>query len=142
MYNSIAFCTLPIPPCMAWRDPANNARARAGNLVRSLKIGMLKRYNDDIQELNVATRVETGIEVTRAPSFRSWGMKKKTGEGQNGPQSDEADPLASEMGPYAHRLAHFREAEARDKLHFAPKQKLKMAKACQKYFMAIYKLVD
>ena len=142
MSNSIAYCTLPIPPCMAWRDPANNASARAGNRVRSLKISMLKRYNDDIQELNEATRGETGIEVTRAPSFRSWGMKKKTGGGQGGPQGAAADPLDTEMGPYAHRLAHFRESAARDKLHFAPKQKLKMAKACQKYFMAIYKLVD
>ena len=80
--------------------------------------------------------------MTRAPSFRSWGMKRKSGSSQSSSLGDVADPLAAEMGPYAHRMAQFREHDARHKLHFAPKQKLKMARACQKYFMAIYKLVD
>ena len=50
------------------------------------------------------------------------------------------DSLQAEMGLYVHRLTQFREKEAKHKLHFGSKQKKKMARACQKYYMAIYKL--
>ena len=36
-------------------------------------------------------------------------MKRKSGSSQNSSLGDVADPLAAEMGPYAHRLAQFRE---------------------------------
>ena len=75
--NSIGFCSLPIPPCMAWNYGSHSPEAQAGNFIRSLKILMLKLYNDGIQELNVQTRDETGVDVVRAPSFKSWGMKKR-----------------------------------------------------------------
>ena len=143
-YNSCAFVTLPVPPLLAWKNRNNTTSARAGNICRGLKIEMLNTFNQDIRAINKEVFTVTQIETTRAPSFKSWGMKRKA-PNTTTPSNNQRFDLAlleAAMGPFANRLGHFRESNLQDKLHFSPYQKLKMGRACLRYFKNLYKLED
>ena len=136
--NSCAFATLPVPPILAWKNFTNSPSARAENINNALKIQLLNRMNRDYRAINIEVQRSTGIETTRAPSFKAWGLKKKPSN-QN---SLRHDLLLHDnaMGPYACRLSHFREQNPKSKLHFSAQQKVKMGKACCRYFKALYSL--
>ena len=127
--NSVAFATLPVPPCLGWVDRANSVRAREQNFIRNQKISLLGRYNEVIREMNAECREQTGIDTVRAPSFRSWGLKRR-------PNSE------GPLGPFAHRLTNFREPDPARMLHFSPYTKLKMGRSVGRYFKAIYSLAE
>ena len=134
--NSAAFSTLPIPPCLTWPSPLISKSARGANIIRALKLEMLTQLNLDLQELNNLVKVNTGIDTVRAPSFRSWGLKRIKSQTVGPPSIQEAA-----LGPFSHRLDQFRERRWEHKLHLVAPQKLKMAHACHSYFKALYKPV-
>lgn len=133
--NSIGFCTLPVPPCMAWKSNPKSAAGKRANLIRGHQISMLNQLNDFFREVNQECFEANGIDVTRAPSFLSWGTKRKASLAANDLQ-DQA------LGPFRHRLSLFRERQAEHKLHFSPYVKIKMARACVRYFRALYQLQE
>ena len=141
--NSCAFATLPVPPCLAWRDRSNTTSARAGNIIRGLKIEMLNNFNRDVRDINQEVFETTNIETTRAPSFKSWGMKRRSGPAANSlSQRPDLELLEAAMGPFSNRMGQFREKDRQQKLHFSPYQKLKMGRACLRYFKVIYQLEE
>ena len=143
-FNSCAFVWLPVPPLLAWKNRANTTAARAGNICRGLKIEMLNAFNQDIRAINQEVFTVTHIETTRAPSFKSWGMKRKASStaSNNTTRRNDIALLEAAMGPFANRLGHFHESNLQDRLHFSPYQKLKMGRACLRYFKNIYKLEE
>ena len=128
--NSVAFAALPVPPCISWVDRSNTEVARGQNAVRGQKISLLNIHNENIRVLNAECKERTGVDTVRAPSFRSWGLKKRL-NAEVGPG-----------GPYAHRFAHFREGRPEHMLHFSPYMKLKMGRAVGRYFKALYGLAE
>ena len=134
--NSISFATLPVPPLLAWTDPADTQTARVGNLIRGAKIVLLNQLNQIFTELNQEVKASTAIDTTRAPSFRSWGLKRKATSKVFGPLTYQE----TAMGPFVHRLNQFRERRPEHKLHFDAYQKRKMARAVMRYFTSIYQV--
>ena len=113
--NSCAFATLPVPPCLAWRDRSNTTSARAGNIIRGLKIEMLNNFDRDVRDINQEVFETTNIETTRAPSFKSWGMKRRSGPAANSlSQRPDLELLEAAMSPFSNRMGQFREKEVED----------------------------
>ena len=135
--NSIAYATLPTPPCLAWSAPTINLATRGANIIKALKLEMLTKFNSDLQEINNEIKLSTGINTTRAPSFRSWGLKRVDKSTTFGPPTVQEAAL----GPFSHRLEQFRERNPEHKLHLTTSRKFKMAQACHRYFLALYELV-
>ena len=97
---------------------------------------MVSNMNRDYKDLNMEVQATTSIETTRAPSFKAWGLKRKSSI-----QTFHRPDLAlheNAMGPFVSRLSHFREQNPKFKLHFSSQQKLKMGIACGRYFKALY----
>ena len=142
-FNSIAYSTLPVPPCLAWKNHNNTPLARAENINNGLKIEMLNELNKNYRTINAEVQSITSIETTRAPSFKAWGLKRRASH--NGIQHEQRPDLAlhdNAMGPFSSRLNQFREKNPKHKLHFSGAQKLKMGKACIRYFKALYGLEE
>ena len=71
---------------------------------------MLNSYNRDIRAINQEVATVTLIETTRAPSFKSWGMKRRASTNTTHNQRHDLALLEAAMGPFANRLGHFRES--------------------------------
>ena len=138
--NSVAFVTLPIPPLLTVAKSTTSMAGRGFNLLQSFKIRLLNAYNEEMAVLNEEARNLSGIDCTRAPRFRSWGMKRSARPSGSGSEVTGHDPLAEAVGPFSHRLALYREKKPEFMLHFNQRVKAKMAKAVVKYISTIYDL--
>ena len=120
---------------MTVAKPTTSMAGRGFNLLQSFKIRLLNAYNEEMSVLNEEARNLTGINCTRAPRFRSWGMKRsmRTGNSEDAPGQD---PLSEA----AHRFALYREKKPENMLHFNQRVKAKMARALVEYFSTIYDL--
>ena len=136
--NSFAMATLPIPPMLAWSDNPNSPEGRGANIIRGLKIQMINSLNAHVKEINRSNRDSTKINTASAPSFVGWGCKRRA-TCQN-ELADRVDPQSEALGPYFHRLSHYREANPKEMLHFNGYVKVKMARSILRYFKGLYLL--
>ena len=140
--NSFALAQLPSPPCLSWTETGADNYSKNLNLVRGHRSKLLNNFNIFVKSFNQETQQKTGINTSRAPTFRAWGLSKRSSS--NMCPSVDINPAAylqqSLRGPYIHRFNDFREAEVKDQLHFGAYTKLKMGRAGVKYFRMLYEL--
>ena len=142
--NSVSFAKLPTPPCLLWADTTGSYQGMCENIVKGQRIQLLKSFNDHVCYINTEARNRSGVETDRAPSFQAWGIKRvapDTNMSIPRPDQNPSDYLQSNsFGPFTHRFAEFREEKIEKMLHFNDYLRLKMGRACIKYFRILYGL--
>ena len=106
--NTCAIATLPYPPCLCWLDDDGPVPEGFHNHIRNVKW-----LNYRIEELNASS----GVKV---PKFHTFGIRKFTRHGKSTTR---------------HRLEHWREERRADKLHLTDKERMKMGRQVNKYFL-------
>jgi hypothetical protein len=123
--NSIGIATLIIPPKLA------NLRERQWGQVPESNLFHLVDINTKIKELNLE-QDQGQFPVKFAPLFHTWGMAGKN------PGTSRPRNLLE--GIQYHRASQWREPSRNRRLHLRDKDRLRMGRACVKYFMALYKI--
>ena len=118
--NSLAFCTLPLPPMCTYlrNDPRTHTR---NNLT-----DVIVRINSVIQIFN-AENGTGDIQTSGAPKFHTWGVMQCEDAGDGS--------LANSI---QHRMNLWRESRIEQKLHLNDATRIRMGKSVVKYFKAIY----
>ena len=123
--STCAFATPPLPPMMTKMKGDNRLLAND--------------YTQEMINLNFIFKdlnAEPGqpLDVTRAPSFQTYGLKSV-------PISSSVNPRNICETMYRHRPACWREQAPDRQLHLADADRLRCGKAVVKYFMGLYSMI-
>ena len=125
--STLAVATLPFAPCMT-SLPSESRQ------VINDKTAKLVQLNTLIRDFNMSTSHPL-FDTSIAPCFHTWGLKSSSTPHPQGP----LNVLEKMDGT---RRERWREQEVKRMLHLNDSTRLRMGKACIKYFIALYGSID